>query len=74
MPSGDSAVRPVPYLGMEVGGDGEHGQPPNGLADRGDAVQDFRGHGVGWLVAGLRHDGLTGASSLPPLFERGRRQ
>lgn len=29
---------------------GEHGQPPDGLADGGDLVQDLWGDGVGWLV------------------------
>jgi hypothetical protein len=37
---------------------GEHGQPPDGLADGGDPVQDLRSNGVAWLV---------GAYGLPSL-------
>jgi hypothetical protein len=29
----------------------EHGQPSDGLADRGDPVQNFRGDGAGGLIS-----------------------
>lgn len=34
---------------------GERAQPPDGLADRGDPVQDLRGYGVGRLKGGFGH-------------------
>jgi len=59
MLTGDYRIVPFWCPGVMIGGKtipqraarvGEHAQPPDSLADRGDAVQDFRGHGVGCLV------------------------